>query len=155
VLLVPHVAPLNGDLFNNDESFNRKLMQVLGGPTTRLAQVPDGLNSAQLKHVISQCRFLIGGRTHATIAGFSSAVPTLSIAYSVKAKGINRDLFGDERYVLETPRLSRGTLWAGLELLQQDEVGIRERYYLILPTWRERAHAGAYRLAELLNEARG
>lgn len=155
VLLVPHVAPLNGDLFNNDESFNRKLMQELGGSTPRLAQVSDGLNAAQLKYVISQCRFLIGGRTHATIAGFSSAVPTLSIAYSVKAKGINRDLFGDERYVLETPQLSRERLWAGLELLQEDEVRMRERYDVILPTWRERAHAGAYRLAALLNKARG
>lgn len=155
VLLVPHVAPLNGDLFNNDESFNRKLMQVLGGPTPRLAQVPNGLNAAHLKHVISQCRFLIGGRTHATIAGFSSAVPTLSIAYSVKAKGINRDLFGDERYVLETPQLSRERLWAGLELLREDEVRMRERYDVILPTWRERAHAGAYRLADLLNKVRG
>lgn len=117
VLLVPHVASLRGDLFNNDEAFNQQIIQKLGGPTPRLAEVPGGLNAAQLKHVISRCRFLIGGRTHATIAGFSSGVPTLSIAYSVKAKGINRDLFGDERYVLETPRLSRDTLWSGLELL--------------------------------------
>lgn len=154
VLLVPHVAPLNGGQFNNDEAFNRQLIQALGGPTPRLAEVPGGLNAAQLKHVISQCRFLIGGRTHATIAGFSSGVPTLSVAYSVKAKGINRDLFGDERYVLETPLLSRQTLFAGLELLQRDEAEIRERHDLVLPMWRERAHAGAYRLAEMLNKVR-
>lgn len=150
VLLVPHVAPLNGNLNNNDEVFNEQLLQALGGGTPRMAQVPRGLNAAQLKHVISRCRFLIGGRTHATIAGFSTAVPTLSVAYSVKAKGINRDLFGDERYVLETPRLSQETLWTGLELLQRDEASIREHYDQVLPQWRERAYAGAQKLADLV-----
>lgn len=155
VLLVPHVAPLNGDPYNNDDLFNERLLQALGGATPRLAQVPAGLNAAQLKYVISRCRFLIGGRTHATIAGFSSGVPTISVAYSVKAKGINRDLFGDERYVLETPALSRSTLWAGLELLQRDETIVRQHYDAVLPKWRERARAGAHRLAELLNKPRG
>lgn len=155
VLLVPHVAPLNGDPYNNDEVFNRDLMRALGGATPRLAEVPSGLNAAQLKHVISKCRFLIGGRTHATIAAFSSAVPTLSIAYSVKAKGINRDLFGDERYVLDTPRLARATLWSGLELLQRDESAVRARYAAVLPKWQQRARAGAYRLAEVLRLHRG
>jgi len=150
VLLVPHVAPLNGDTYNNDEVFNQQLLQALGGSTQRLSKVSDGLNAAQIKYVISQCRFLVGARTHATIAGFSSAVPTLSVAYSVKAKGINRDLFGDERYVLETPKLTRDALWAGLELLQRDETLIREHYSAVLPRWRERAHAGAYKLASLM-----
>jgi len=154
VVLVPHVAPLNGAAFNNDEAFNLGLIRELGGAGRRLAQVPGGLNAAQLKHVISQCRFFIGARTHATIAALSSGVPTLSIAYSVKAKGINRDLFGDERYVLETPSLARETLWSGLELLQRDEAAIRQRYAAALPAWRERAHAGAHRLAELLAPAR-
>ena len=155
MILVPHVAPLNGDLVNNDEAFNQQVMQALGGPTPRLAQVPGGLNAAQLKHVISKCRFFIGGRTHATIAAFSSAVPTLSIAYSVKAKGINRDLFGDERYVLETPQLARNTLWSGLELLQREQSAILQRYDSILPAWGEHARAGAYRLDKLLAKNRG
>lgn len=150
VLLVPHMAPLDGNPFNNDEVFNEQLLQALGGATSRLAMVPRGLNAAQLKHVISHCRLLIGARTHATIAAFSTAVPTLSIAYSVKAKGINRDLFGHERYVLETPKLARDTLWTGFELLQREEAAIREHYRVALPATRERAHAGALRLAAML-----
>jgi len=87
IVLIPHVAPLDGNPFNNDEKFNEQLLQALGGPTARLAQIPCGFNAAQLKYIISQCRSLIAARTHATIAAFSTAVPTLSIAYSVKAKG--------------------------------------------------------------------
>ena len=57
--------------------------------------MPSEFNASQIKQVISQFHFFIGARTHATIAAFSSGVPTISIAYSVKAKGINKDLLGE------------------------------------------------------------
>jgi len=41
-----------------------------------------------------------GARTHSTIAALSSGVPTLSFAYSIKARGINRDLFGHTEYCM-------------------------------------------------------
>ena len=104
--------------------------------------------------MISQCRLLIAARPHATIAAFSTAVPTLSIAYRVKAKGINRDLFGHERYVLETPKVARDTLRTGLELLLREEASIRDLYRAQLPNWRERAHAGAFELARRLSAQR-
>ena len=50
----------------------------------------------QLKGCIGQLKALVTARTHASIAGYSSGVPTLVIGYSVKARGIARDLFGDE-----------------------------------------------------------
>ena len=45
---------------------------------------------------IARMRLFVGARTHATIAAYSSAVPTLTIGYSVKARGIARDLYGGE-----------------------------------------------------------
>jgi polysaccharide pyruvyl transferase WcaK-like protein len=42
-----------------------------------------------------------GARMHSTIAALSSGVPTLSFAYSIKARGINQDLFGHTDYCLE------------------------------------------------------
>ena len=43
----------------------------------------------------------IGARTHATIAAYSTCVPTLVAGYSVKASGIAKDIFGtDQNYVL-------------------------------------------------------
>jgi colanic acid/amylovoran biosynthesis protein len=44
--------------------------------------------------------FFAGARTHATLASISTYVPTLSFAYSLKAVGINRDIFGHESYCL-------------------------------------------------------
>ncbi len=52
-------------------------------------------NCCQLKFIVSKCKFLVTARTHASIAGYSTGVPTLVTGYSVKAKGIAKDIFGD------------------------------------------------------------
>lgn len=64
----------------------------------------------QLKDCIARCSFFIGARTHATIAAYSSCVPTLAVGYSVKAKGIATDLFGTEKnYVLPVQEIHSET----------------------------------------------
>ncbi|MDO5124498.1 MAG: polysaccharide pyruvyl transferase family protein, partial [Eubacteriales bacterium] len=58
-------------------------------------------NCEELKGYISRCRFFVGARTHATIAAYSTCVPTLVVGYSIKSKGIAKDLFGTfEKYVV-------------------------------------------------------
>ena len=42
--------------------------------------------------LIAQCELLVCCRTHASIAGYSTGVPTLVLGYSVKAEGIAADL---------------------------------------------------------------
>ena len=37
----------------------------------------------------------VGCRTHSTIAAYSTCVPTLVVGYSIKSRGIAKDLFGD------------------------------------------------------------
>ena len=52
-------------------------------------------------------RALVTARTHASIAAYSTAVPTLVIGYSVKARGIARDLFGaEEGHLIPVQELS-------------------------------------------------
>lgn len=154
VLLVPHVAPLDGGEINNDERFLARVQLAVADLGPRVQQLPGGLNAAQIKHAIAACRFFIGARTHATIAAMSGGVPTLSIAYSVKARGINLDLFGDERYVLDTRHVSAATLADGLALLRRDEAAIRALYEQRLPQWRQRAGAGADVLVHILESSR-
>lgn len=60
----------------------------------------------EIKYIISQCDLLIAARTHASIAAYSTEVPTLVIGYSVKSRGIAEDLFGNyQDYVLATEEL--------------------------------------------------
>ena len=58
------------------------------------------LTAPQYKGYIARMRFFIGARTHATIAAYSNCVPTLVLGYSVKSKGIAKDLFGEEKLVI-------------------------------------------------------
>lgn len=139
VLLVPHVGPLDGGATNSDWHYMKGLADALSGAGGRVRLAPNSLNAAQLKHLIAHCRYFIGARTHATIAAMSQGVPTISIAYSTKAKGINQDLFGDTRYVLETPRVGADSLAAAFGLLKRDEQQIRAVLADRLPQWRERA----------------
>ena len=65
----------------------------------RICRTPENANAAQRKYLISRCELLVCCRTHASIAGYSTGVPTLVMGYSVKSRGIGRDL-GVERWVL-------------------------------------------------------
>lgn len=64
-------------------------------------------NSApRLKYIISRCKVFVGARTHATIAAYSSGIPTLVVGYSVKARGIAKDLMKDmDNFILPVQEL--------------------------------------------------
>jgi colanic acid/amylovoran biosynthesis protein len=139
ILLVPHVDPLDGSPKNSDWYYMRGLYAQLVDIHDRIRLAPPTLNAAQLKYIIGRCRYFIGARTHSTIAALSQGVPTLSIAYSTKAKGLNQDLFGHQRYVLDTPLVSAQSLAEGLTTLRNEEGEIRGVLQERLPEWRTRA----------------
>ena len=94
IALIPHVVWQK----NNDNLPIHELHEKYKY-TNRVIKIED-CNATELKGYISRCRFFIGARTHATIAAYSSGVPTLVVGYSVKSRGIARDLFGtEENYV--------------------------------------------------------
>ena len=95
VAFVPHVVWEN----NDDRIPLQKLYQEFQS-TGRVCLIEDQ-DARKLKWIISQCSYFIGARTHATIAAYSTGVPTLALGYSVKSRGIARDLFGaEEHYIL-------------------------------------------------------
>ena len=89
IALIPHVRqPGNDDLIpcrQLADEFNSE----------RITVVSEDYNCMQLKYIISKCEMFIGCRTHSTIAAYSTNVPTLVVGYSIKAKGIAKDIFGD------------------------------------------------------------
>lgn len=150
VALLPHVDPLDGAEENSDSHYMASLLAKLGGPSARLAMVRRDLNAAQLKFIVGACRYLIAARTHATVAGWSQHVPTISIAYSVKALGLNQDLFDTLDYVLETPKVERHSLWASYRQLAGREVALRAHLAERVPRWRANAGKSAELLAGVL-----
>jgi polysaccharide pyruvyl transferase WcaK-like protein len=87
ILLLPHVVmPMD-----NDYEILSRLYDSFAA-TDRIMLVPGSYSAAQYKFLVSHCRFGVFARTHAAIAAYSSGVPAISIAYSVKAGGIAGDL---------------------------------------------------------------
>ena len=77
VALIPHVVWES----NDDRKPIRELYEAFAS-TGRVIELPDG-SAPELKGYISRCEMFIGARTHATIAAYSSCVPTLVVGYSI------------------------------------------------------------------------
>ncbi|MFR2988275.1 MAG: polysaccharide pyruvyl transferase family protein, partial [Faecalibacillus sp.] len=121
--------------------------------TGRVVMLEDH-NCMELKGYISRCRFFIGARTHATIAAYSTCVPTLVIGYSVKAKGIAKDIFGTyENYVLPVQSLSnKDDLVNSFEWMKDNEDGIRKHLNEFMPGYKEKALQGKVEIDKLLDK---
>ena len=91
VALIPHVTWAHD---NDVDALSAIKEQFADEP--RVLMLDHTLTSEQIKGYIRRLSALVTARTHASIAGYSSCVPTLVIGYSIKARGIARDLFGDE-----------------------------------------------------------
>ena len=143
ILLVPHVGSLNPG--NEDFGFLQSLCRAVVNDAPVPVQVlPDGLNAAELKWIIARCAVFAGARTHSTIAALSSHVPTLSIAYSLKAKGINRDIFGHLDHCIHVSDLTTENFTEGLRALLANESALRAHLQSRIPELQARAlSAGA------------
>lgn len=131
VALIPHV------MWNhNDDRLTLKELYRGYEANGRVLLFPD-MSCQRLKYIISQCRAFIGARTHATIAAYSSCVPTLVVGYSVKARGIARDLFGNEKnFVLPVQTLENSEeLIRAYDWMMDREKKIRAKLEQIMPEY--------------------
>lgn len=135
IALIPHVVWAR----NDDRKPIHELYECFQG-TGRVLEIADG-SCEELKGYISRCRMFVGARTHATIAAYSSQVPTLVVGYSVKARGIARDLFGtEENYVLPVQSLKeKDDLLNAFKWLMEKEDEIRAMLKQVMPAYQDKA----------------
>lgn len=121
ILLIPHVTI--DEFSQSDLESSVKVYEQLKG-NKRIAILKEYLNVSQTKYIISQCDFYIGSRMHSTISSLSSLVPTLAIAYSIKYKGIFRNHFGHDEFVIDIDELNEELLFNKMDLLlsKRDEI---------------------------------
>ena len=145
ICLIPHVVWKGNDDLTTIERLYEKYAH-----SGRVCKVADH-NCMELKGFISRCRYFVGARTHATIAAYSTCVPTLVVGYSVKSKGIATDLFGTcENYVLPVQQLqNKGKLTEKFVWLQSQENTIRQTLQQIMPDYSKRAWLAADALEAL------
>ena len=145
IVLIPHVVKDGNDDINS----LKKLYDEFKA-SKRMIIISD-CNCMQLKECISKCRMFIGARTHATIASYSTCVPTLVVGYSVKARGIARDIFGkDENYVIPVQSLKgEKDLQNAFIWLMNNEDRIRKYLIDFMPEYKNRTYLAKEALDKL------
>ena len=120
---------------SNDFTFLEKVWNLTDSQIkSEINLIPPDYNAAETKWIISHMSLFAGARTHATIAALSSYIPTLSFAYSIKAKGINRDIFGHEDYCLDPDQLTPEIVTSHIESMLANKTrlkwNLRKKYPL-------------------------
>lgn len=88
IVLVPHVLGEAGAV-DADRQVSVALRDALPpAQRARVSIVPNGLSPGETKWIIGRTDWFCGTRMHATIAGLSSGVPTATVAYSLKTRGV-------------------------------------------------------------------
>ena len=132
VILIPHVIWAE----NNDDRIPLKQIYDVFKDTNRVLLIDDQ-SCENLKGIISKCRFFIGARTHSTIAAYSQCIPTLVVGYSIKAKGIAKDLFGTfDNYVIPAQNMADELdLTNAFKWLVSNETKIQQLYSMKMPEY--------------------
>lgn len=151
VILVPHVR--GGRTADDDNAATGRLRAELSVHGDRVAVVPPGLGPREAKWIISRTAWFCGMRMHSTIAALSSGVPTSSIAYSGKARGVFATL-GQEQHVADARRLNDDelldVLWHSWQTRHQAAAEVKRR----APVIAYRAHAQLKEIVVLARAAR-
>lgn len=148
IALVPHVVWSD----NNDIEPLTNLYNEFKD-TNRVVLIED-CNCMELKGYISKCKFFIGARTHATIAAYSTNVPTLVVGYSVKAKGIANDIFGTyENYVLPVQSLkNENDLTEAFKWIMNNENSIRKHLEEVMPEYINKVSVLQKEISKIIGE---
>lgn len=146
VALIPHMLKA--------KSSDRKILEILYEKfkdSPRILLIDDH-NCMEMKGFISKCRFFVGARTHAAIAAYSTSVPCLAISYSMKAKGIAKDIFGTfENYVCPVQNLkSENEILQAFKWMEDNENAILSQYQNVMPAYKKVALEAERHLKKIL-----
>ena len=135
ILLIPHVL-----WTGQDDRIVAEYITSIYKNTNRVSVLDSNhFNYLQIRHIISQCKYFIGGRTHAVISAYSTCVPTMALGYSIKSKGIAKDLGMDDCLVIDTRlKNSSNSLMEGFYYMVQYETKLKKHLQNIMPQYIER-----------------
>ena len=144
VSLIPHVI-----WERNDDRIPLKALYEKFKDSGRVFLVED-MDCESIKGVISNCRFFVGARTHSTIAAYSSCVPTIVVGYSIKARGIAKDLFGSDKYIVPVQDLNdeEMLLEEFKKILEEEEI-VKDKLKLEMSEYIKNSEIGVKYIKEL------
>ena len=139
ILLIPHVMWDDQD----DRIVARNVAEAYNKYNNRIFVLDSNkYNYLQIRYIISNCHIFIGGRTHAVVSAYSTCVPALALGYSIKSKGIAKDLGLSKNTVVDSKHIHHeGCLLDSFIYLCENESSIRKHLQEIMPEYTQRAYA--------------
>lgn len=149
IALISHVVDAKG----GDYTTNSILYEKFSEYKDRILLVPE-MKAENIKNVISKCSIFVGARTHATIAAYSTCVPTLVVGYSIKANGIANDLFGTyENYIIPVQSLKeKEDLTKSFQWIEERKEQIKDNLQKIIPDYVEKIMNSGQYIKEIMKE---
>jgi colanic acid/amylovoran biosynthesis protein len=155
IVLIPHVM-MSPQIFpdNDDYQFMQALLDALPPEKKKDIFLYDARrhSSMQIKWVISRLKVFVGSRLHSIVASLSSCVPAFCIGHSIKSRGIMRDIFGHEKWVVHVARLDADELAQLVQSLLEEESSVREYLKSFIPGYSQTAWKNGEFLQQLLHE---
>jgi len=152
IYLIPHVGGMDSNIYKKDYAFLRKVQSHIKRNKERVRLVDDIYSASELKWIISQMQVFLGSRTHSTIASLSCGIPTISFVYSIKAIGINKDVFGHTDYCIQQSEWQPEIICDKLQNVIDNEHTIKEYLNRRIPMIKQKALVGGKYLKELLGD---
>ena len=151
VILIPHVR--ENYVNNNDSILCSQIYRSLDFPSD-VTVISLEHSTEELKGLIKRCDLIIAERMHAAIAALSQSIPALVIGYSIKARGILRDIFGDDinKYLVEIDTLSVQSLKYKVQQILEEQNTISAHLKRIMPRITKFAMKNFDLLEKLLKE---
>lgn len=146
-ILIPHVTVK----FDNDIEALKQLYDAHAAEwKDKVILVDEELTSEEYKGIIFQCSMMVCARTHASIAAYSLGIPTLVLGYSVKSKGIAKDLGFEDMIISIDDILEENTLVEKFICLYERETEYRDKLQELLPPYISRVEKYAEIVEEIL-----
>jgi len=107
-------------------------------------------NCMELKGLIGRCYLFVGSRMHTTVSSTSMLIPTIGLAYSVKAHGVLRELIHSRSVVIDVEGLTSKQLILMSEDLLSNHDSVVEELAQNLPIVKEKAMVTPRLAAQLI-----
>jgi colanic acid/amylovoran biosynthesis protein len=125
VILVPHVYNQKNPKSEDDLVAIKSIMKKKDALKESILYVDKDHDAQELKAIISGTDFFIGSRMHSCIAGLSTSVPTIGLAYSYKFEG-TFSMFNQQGHVINISDLKAEGIQNVIENIMQ-KVDLRSK----------------------------
>lgn len=144
ILLIPHVLWKGQD----DRIVSQRIKKKYDSDRISVLDSKH-LDYCQIRYVISQCKCFIGARTHAVISAYSTCTPAIAIGYSIKSKGIAKDIGMPEETLVDSVNIKRGQLLDTFRYTISNLENLKASLEMNMPTYSQNAWNAAKIVEEI------